>query len=273
MTTLNSPLTSGQVLNLGDEVQSPNQRYVLRLQQADGDLVLLDLQQSPPKVLWDSNTANRGVNSCKMQTDGDFVLLGTSNNIICHTATAGYPNAFLAVQDDANVVVYKDWNTPLWQRSQGLTCTLPASVYVWGANTWSQIGNGTPLVTQYSSTQILTLSNVTAIAAGGRFGLALGQNATVWAWGDNYYGQHGNGTTQGAVPNTPGQVSTLSNVTAIAAGGLHGYALKQDGTVWAWGYNGYGQVGIGNLTSPQTTPVRISTLSNVIAIAAGGWHG
>ncbi len=93
---------------------------------------------------------------------------------------------------------------------------------------------------------------------------------TPWAWGDNFVGQLGDGTT--IQRTTPVQVSTLSSVTAVVAGtiGIHSLALKSDGTVWAWGHNG-GQLGDGTTTT-RLTPVRVSVLIGVTAIAAGGVH-
>ena len=57
----------------------------------------------------------------------------------------------------------------------------------------------------------------------------------------------------------------------IAAGYSHSLALRKDGTVWAWGYNGYGQLGDGT-TSEKRSPVQVNGLSGVTAIAAGGSH-
>jgi alpha-tubulin suppressor-like RCC1 family protein len=58
---------------------------------------------------------------------------------------------------------------------------------------------------------------------------------------------------------------------SIAGGSIHTIALKDDGTLWAWGYNGMGQLGDGT-TTDSTTPVQVSTLSNVVAITAGEYH-
>jgi hypothetical protein len=107
---------------------------------------------------------------------------------------------------------------------------------------------------------------MTAVAAGWYHSLALSSNGTVWGWGDNEYGELGNGTntsTQSAV-----QVAGLTNVTAIAAGYYYSLALRSDGTVWAWGYNGFGQLGEGDTTT-QYNIVRVAGLTNVVAIAAG----
>ena len=68
---------------------------------------------------------------------------------------------------------------------------------------------------------------------------------------------------------TPVPVSGLTGVVAIAGGVGHSLALKSDGTVWAWGYNGTGQLGDGSTTN-RVTPVPVSGLSGVVAIA-GGW--
>src|SRR2546428_6526575 len=77
-------------------------------------------------------------------------------------------------------------------------------------------------------------------------------SGTVWAWGYNGFGELGNGTFTATYPygiDTPGPVSGLSGVTAIAGGNYHSLALKSDGTVWAWGQNFIGQLGNGTITT------------------------
>jgi alpha-tubulin suppressor-like RCC1 family protein len=61
----------------------------------------------------------------------------------------------------------------------------------------------------------------------------------------------------------------LSGVVAVAAGAYHSLALKSDGTVWAWGYDGYGELGNGKIPAVNGTPTQVNQISNVIAIAAG----
>ena len=60
----------------------------------------------------------------------------------------------------------------------------------------------------------------------------------------------------------------MHNITAIAAGGTHSLALRDDGTVWAWGYNSHGQLGTGD-QSENPLPVLVTGLGPAIAIAAG----
>lgn len=91
----------------------------------------------------------------------------------------------------------------------------------------------------------------------------------VFAWGDNEFGQVGDGST--ADRWWPIRVSRLTEVTAVAGGYNHSLALKSDGMVSAWGYNGYGQLGDGT-TTDSSTPVRVAGLTDVTAVAAGGSH-
>src|SRR5258708_2599939 len=100
------------------------------------------------------------------------------------------------------------------------------------------------------------------------------------AWGRGYSGQLGDGnfyTTGNTGLATPVQVSGLTSVTAIAAGQDHSLALKSDGTVWAWGNGESGQLGDGIVYTSGNpgvaTPVQVSGLAAVTAIAAGGAGG
>ncbi len=106
-----------------------------------------------------------------------------------------------------------------------------------------------------------------AIASGAYHSLALASDGTVWAWGDNQYGELGNGSMVNS--NVPVQVSGLSGIVAISAGFYHSLALKSDGTVFAWGYNGDGELGNGG-TANSNAPVQVSGLTGVVSIAGGG---
>jgi alpha-tubulin suppressor-like RCC1 family protein len=123
------------------------------------------------------------------------------------------------------------------------------TVIAWGNNVYNQ--TNVPV----------GLTNVAAVASGDYHCLALRSDGTVVAWGStNYVIQDGrtnygvNNFGQSSVP------SNLSNVVAVAGGGLHSLALRADGTLVAWGRNNFGQTNV-----PPG-------LTNVVAIAAGSSH-
>jgi len=100
------------------------------------------------------------------------------------------------------------------------------------------------------------------------------KDGTVKSWGADFEGQLGNGISGSR--NTPGPVSNLSNVRAIATDGnaQHALALLKSGTVKSWGKNSSGQLGDGTFLPGlyRTTPVRIANLSDVEAVATGAVH-
>jgi YD repeat-containing protein len=115
------------------------------------------------------------------------------------------------------------------------------------------------------------LSNVVQVSAGWKHAVALTSTGAVWTWGDNTYGQLGNGVTSTTGMNIPFQVPGLSNVLAVSGGDRFTAILKSDGTVWTWGWNGFGQLGDGTFTD-RSSPVQVVGLSNVILMAARDYH-
>jgi alpha-tubulin suppressor-like RCC1 family protein len=147
------------------------------------------------------------------------------------------------------------------------------TVWGWGWNQNGELGNGTNTDSN-TPVQVSGLTDVKAIAAGAYHSLALKNDGTVWAWGADGTGQLGDSTNpEGTYPNSniPVRVSGLTDVKAIDASGEHSVALKNDGTVWAWGWNYYGQLGDGTKVDSHI-PVRVSGLTDVGAIDAGWYH-
>ncbi len=176
-------------------------------------------------------------------------------------------------------------------RFHSLALCSDATVVAWGSNGYGQIGNGTSsshsgpvIVDTMSGVSALHGKTVVAIAAGDSHSLALCSDGTVAAWGANFAGQLGDGSTTNRL--SPTLVDSTSApllgkvVVAISAGSYHNLALLSDGTVAAWGQNYEGQIGDNTSENIRTRPVVVSASQEtsalygktVIAISAGGEH-
>jgi alpha-tubulin suppressor-like RCC1 family protein len=147
------------------------------------------------------------------------------------------------------------------------------TVWAWGDNYNGELGDG-QWANSDTPVQVAGISNVVALAApaDGSFTLALDNAGEVWSWGANGSGQLGCGDELYQDENTAALVPGLSNIVAIAAGASHSIALKSDGTVWAWGANGYGQLGDNYAEDPRDYAALVPGLTNAISIASGANH-
>jgi alpha-tubulin suppressor-like RCC1 family protein len=141
----------------------------------------------------------------------------------------------------------------------------------WGRNDQRQLGNAAT-TTDISTVPVPVtgITTATAVTAGAFHTCALLGDGTVRCWGQNDFGQLGNGLIS-PIGSAPGAVTGLSGVVAIAAGGWHACALLNNGGVRCWGQNTYGALGDGTVVS-SPLPVAVSGLTTAVAIEAGIFH-
>lgn len=150
-------------------------------------------------------------------------------------------------------------------------------VWSWGDNTYGQLGRVTTGTSDSTPAWVSPTNDVVSLSLGEYHALALLQDGSVRAVGRGDFGQLGDGSTDSSSTNSTINLVTPSlpsdaRVVAVEAGRYYSLALLSNGTVYAWGRNDVGQLGIGNTTSPQASPVQISGLTDVIALAAGDDH-
>lgn len=147
-------------------------------------------------------------------------------------------------------------------------------VWAWGLNGSGQLGID-PHITGASIIPTVVnvpTSGIAGIAAGAAFNFAVGRDGSLWAWGNNTNGQLGNNSTVST--HLPVQVLTaagtpLTGIVQAAAGGQHGLAVDAGGTVWAWGYNHFSQLGTGS-TKDSLVAVPVSSITNATEVRAFG---
>jgi alpha-tubulin suppressor-like RCC1 family protein len=166
------------------------------------------------------------------------------------------------------------------------------NLFAWGHDPFGQVGDGTNGTDIFGPVQVCAagqtapctefLGSIIATAAGAFHSLALDTFDNVWAWGNNDFGQLGTDLSAGVrgssvpVRNTAlfAQVNQHGRppIQAIAAGNNHSLALDSGSSVWGWGHNGFGQLGLGSSEPIETFASPILSLrgKGIRAIAAGG---
>ncbi|MEN3357159.1 MAG: hypothetical protein V7637_1141 [Mycobacteriales bacterium] len=148
-------------------------------------------------------------------------------------------------------------------------------VFAWGDNISGQLGDGTT-TRRLTPVHIGGLSGIQQIAAGQRATYALAGDGTVWSWGSGVELLGDGVTTQrlrpAKIPGLTGVTELATSSQNIATGLDFTLALRSDGTVWAWGNNAHGQIGINGTAATYPTPQKVLNLAAVQHIAAGLDH-
>jgi len=153
----------------------------------------------------------------------------------------------------------------------GTAIKTDGTLWSWGAGARGAVGDSTNYVYRSSPVQIGALSNWYTVSRGERHALATKTDGTLWAWGSAVSGQLGDNTRLGGDKSSPVQIGALTNWSVaglMAAATNTSVAVKTDGTLWLWGYNGSGQIGDGT-TNNRSSPVQIGVLTDWNQATAG----
>ena len=145
------------------------------------------------------------------------------------------------------------------------------TLWMWGLNTDGMMGQNSPEPSARSSPTQLLGTTWSKVDVGDSQAAAIKTDGTLWTWGKNEYGNLGHDTPSNAFKSSPTQVGTDSTWYDVAMSSVHTLATKTDGSVWAWGLNNQGNLG---LNQPQPTivksPVQVGSLPSVTQVHIGG---
>jgi alpha-tubulin suppressor-like RCC1 family protein len=231
----------------------------------------LDVGKNTPVAVLDATNviaiAAGGNHSLALKSDGTLLAWGQDDvgQLGNDSALANQAAPVLVAGATSIVAIAAGDNQSLALKSDG-------TILSWGSDTSGELGNDIESLNQSTPVAVTEASNIIAIAAGGAYCLALKSDGTLLSWGSDGKGQLGDDTAS-VNKSIPVAVSPEANgIVAIAAGDSHALAIKSDGTMLSWGWDGSGQLGDDTASADKFMPVTVSTASSIVAIAAGQIH-
>jgi alpha-tubulin suppressor-like RCC1 family protein len=256
---------------------------------APSSLSLIVISSTQFDLSWQDNSSSEAGFQIerKIERDGTYQQIGTTNaNIITYTdtTTTGFApnstyyyrvktsNAFgeSSYSNESGAAISGNWSLIAAGQYHTLALKTNRVLWAWGVNWSGRLGLGDS-INRLTPSQVGTGTDWSVVAAGQSHSIALKTSGTLWAWGNYTYGQLGLGLGNTIDRNTPSQVNSQTDWSAVVCRKLHTFAIKTDRTLWAWGYNYYAQLGLGN-SIDRNTPTAVGTQSDWSGIAAGIYH-
>ena len=153
--------------------------------------------------------------------------------------------------------------------SHSMAIKTDGSLWAWGYGWGGVLGLGNSF-DYWSPVQVGALTTWATVSAGQSNTGAIKTDGTLWTWGYNGSGALGLGDTTNR--SSPVQIGSATNWSKISMNALYsGHAIKTDGTLWAWGYNSYGHLGVNDSTN-RSSPTQVGALTTWLQVAAGYYH-
>lgn len=231
-------------------------------QLGNGEYCIAD---NPIKIMDDVEKINFGFeNSAAITKDGSLYIWGKHNPIPDEPSGLFMnPDTPEKIMDNVRSVSLGTYHTAVIKTDNTL--------YMWGYNSMGQLGNGKSGMYEYSDTPVKIMDDVMCVSLGFLHSAAVTYDGSLYTWGCNRNGQLGNGKSgESEIEAEP--VKIMDNVRYVSVGDEHSAAVTEDGSLYMWGYNKYGQVGNGKSgeNEIQTEPVKI--MDNVQYVSLGLLH-
>lgn len=141
-------------------------------------------------------------------------------------------------------------------------------VYSWGRNNHGQLGDGIYNVDRSSPVQVGSSTDWAEVSVGTDAVIAKKTDGSLWFWGRSSFGINGLNIGTGGSRSSPTQIGALTNWNSISCGTAHAAATKTDGTLWTWGYNNFGQLGLNTVYVNQSSPTQVGSLTTWLKVSA-----
>ena len=198
--------------------------------------------------------------SFALRTDGALYSWGNNDTGVLGLGNTTY---YSSPKQVASTV---PWSTISTGQVFTLATKTDGTLWAWGSNSYGQLGQNN-IINRSSPVQIGALTTWVNIATCAASGAATTTSGALWVWGSNINGQLGlNSAVSYSSPKQVASVTPWSKISSNGGGYIN--AIKTDGTLWAWGANGSGQLGLGTRIE-YSSPKQVGSLSTWLFVSAG----
>jgi alpha-tubulin suppressor-like RCC1 family protein len=252
---------------ISDDPSNGLRQYILAVKPYHTKIVEVDVEYVSDEVLYHTVSERFVWNLSSIVTPPEFQFIPGTMWSWGHNGAGQLGDGTVSSKSSPiQVGLLNDWKQ-ISNSYHSASIKSDGTLWAWGDNTIGQLGQGNTTDTS-SPVQVGSLTDWKQVSCGSNMTAATKTDGTLWVWGSNFVGELGDGTTTSQ--SSPIQIGLLSNWDHVAcdAYGLFTSAIKTDGTLWAWGDNGYGQLGQGNNLS-TSSPVQVGSLTDWKQVSCG----
>jgi alpha-tubulin suppressor-like RCC1 family protein len=215
-----------------------------------------------------SRVACGGASTCGIASDGALFCWGDN-----FEGKVGQDDAFTSEDVPRPTRVLADVDFRDVSVGQGHVCAVDraGALYCWGRNNSAQLGLGMDSPQVRKPTRVGSASDYLVVAAAQHHTCAVRRNNTLECWGSNAVGELGLGMASTTLVPTPTPVMGEQGYRTVRANWFHTCGLRTNGSLWCWGRNTEGQLGVGD-NVPREAPTRVSSTLGFSEVSAGHFH-